>query len=157
MAKIILLEGAEGSGKSTLAVNLQRAWPGPSYCIHFSKRESTDYTLMKHLLAPAYILSNNYLIILDRTWLSDQVYRYLDKEVSAWTWPTIKSIETSAIGLGAKLVLLTGSFYKLNKRSKVGHSIGTEVSTYLTQASQYWERYTSVPAAEDLVKELTDA
>ena len=139
MSKIIVIEGAEGSGKSTLARQLQRTWYGPSYCVHFSKPNATDPRIVKAQFTVANSLPDEYLVIWDRSWLSDIVYSTINKHHVPWTRAKINNFETHLQQARVKLILLAGSYRDFYSQTKVGCTIATEVETYLSKASSTWE------------------
>ena len=154
MARIVIVDGPEGSGKSTLVREFQRAWPGPSYAIHFSKRGSNDPHILYGMLDAAYVLPPSHLVVFDRSWLSDMVYRALDGRKLAWRPKLVQIVEQYAIDHGCVLICLPNSFYPAEQVSKVGVSIVQEQYIYAQKVSPAWLLYQQPPDPARFLEEV---
>ena len=157
MAELIYLEGVEGSGKSTLCLQLQRTWTGPSACIHLARRYSSAKVLMDQVLDLARILPDDFLIVVDRCWLTDIMYHDTIDRVPEWSYnprawqPAMNASEmeeeVSKLGI---MVLLNKSHYEPDRLTKMGIRVGQEQESYNRVASERWIRM-EAPSAEEVL------
>lgn len=108
---IVILEGPDGAGKSTLAKALQAEFP-KSVLLHNGPQAGLSSTDLYNAYFTQLRKAAQQPVILDRCWVSENVYGPIHRGVSRLTpWQT-QSLEAEALGLGALLIMCRPSFKK---------------------------------------------